>query len=339
MAEERSDELMRSLEALPVPAILTELLTHTFVVVNEAAAAVFGSPAAELVGTDVLDRIDPRDRRAARTAYEAIADRVVDGYQAVRRIVKPGGDVVALTVWGRRVEAPGELYGLWVLVPTPGATAGIEMLTMGPAPVVLAVTDHDWQIQYMSADAKLLGAKGSELRGFPLLGLVHPSAASDFLAAASRTGIDRLAVTLLTRMRMGADGWADRYCLIVPICEHQPPRLGVVISEGPSVAADGPLDNLDEQVRNCSVEARAARALEALPSLVRLPEGNELSARQSEIVARLIAGERVPQIARSMFLSATTVRNHLSVIYRKFGVHSQSELLATLLRTVVLHDA
>jgi DNA-binding NarL/FixJ family response regulator len=74
-------------------------------------------------------------------------------------------------------------------------------------------------------------------------------------------------------------------------------------------------------------------------ALVRLPEGNELSARQSEIVARLIAGERVPQIARSMFLSATTVRNHLSVIYRKFGVHSQSELLATLLRTVVLHDA
>jgi DNA-binding CsgD family transcriptional regulator len=34
-----------------------------------------------------------------------------------------------------------------------------------------------------------------------------------------------------------------------------------------------------------------------------------------------------------MFLSATTVRNHLSMIYRKFDVHSQAELLATLLRT------
>jgi DNA-binding CsgD family transcriptional regulator len=36
-----------------------------------------------------------------------------------------------------------------------------------------------------------------------------------------------------------------------------------------------------------------------------------------------------------MFLSATTVRNHLSMIYRKFHVHSQTELLAALLRTTL----
>lgn len=260
MAVERSEELIRSLEGLPVAAILTELVTHTFVAVNQAAATLFGSPAAELVGTDVLSRIDPRDRQAARAAYGAIADGVVDGYQVLRRIVTPDGDVVPLTVWGRRVSAPGKLYGLWVLVPTDGSATGFQMLTIGSSPGVLAVTDHDWQIQYMSADAKLLGAKGSELRGFPLLGLIHPSAASEFLAAASRSAADRLAVTLRTRMRAGPDRWADRYCFLAPICEHQPPRLGVVISEGPSASADVQVSSLDEQVHQCALEARASLA-------------------------------------------------------------------------------
>jgi DNA-binding CsgD family transcriptional regulator len=132
---------------------------------------------------------------------------------------------------------------------------------------------------------------------------------------------------------MRDDRWADRYCLVVPICAHQPPRLGVVISEGPSAERDQLIDSLDDKVRKFVVQARAAWALAALPALAPLLDGSELSARQSEIVARLISGERVPQIARAMFLSATTVRNHLSMIYRKFDVHSQTELLATLLRT------
>jgi DNA-binding NarL/FixJ family response regulator len=53
-----------------------------------------------------------------------------------------------------------------------------------------------------------------------------------------------------------------------------------------------------------------------------------LSERQSQVLGRLISGERVSTIARSLFVSESTVRNHLSAIYRKAGVHSQSELLA-----------
>jgi DNA-binding CsgD family transcriptional regulator len=57
----------------------------------------------------------------------------------------------------------------------------------------------------------------------------------------------------------------------------------------------------------------------------------ELPARQREIVGRLAGGERVGTIAAKMYLSPNTVRNHLSVVFTKFGVHSQEELL-TLLR-------
>ena len=119
---------------------------------------------------------------------------------------------------------------------------------------------------------------------------------------------------------------------MVPMCEHQPPRLGVVISAGPPAASPGAGTPVDDQVRHAAFEARAAHTLDALPALARLPHRGELSARQIEIVSRAVAGERSGDIARSMFLSPSTVRNHLSAIYRKFGVHSQAELLATLLR-------
>jgi DNA-binding CsgD family transcriptional regulator len=60
------------------------------------------------------------------------------------------------------------------------------------------------------------------------------------------------------------------------------------------------------------------------------PRLAELSSRQREILSRLLAGERVPEIARAIYLSPTTVRNHLTAVFRKFGVHSQVELLAVI---------
>ena len=127
------------------------------------------------------------------------------------------------------------------------------MLMMETSGVVLAVTDHDWQIEYMSSDAELLGAQGSELRGFPLLGLVHPSAAQEFVTTAARTAADHVSITLLTRIRSGKDSWEDRYCLLVPMCEHQPPRLGIMISAGPSEASTGPSGiPLDEHARHAA---------------------------------------------------------------------------------------
>ncbi len=56
----------------------------------------------------------------------------------------------------------------------------------------------------------------------------------------------------------------------------------------------------------------------------------ELSDRQWEVVSRLNRGERVVTIATAMYLSQSTIRNHLSAIFEKVGVHSQRELLDAL---------
>ena len=129
-------------------------------------------------------------------------------------------------------------------------------------------------------------------------------------------------------MRSSSDQWASRFCLIVPVCKHQPPRLGLVITKDTASAEP----DLQRRIRDAALDARASETLSVLPALDRLIDPLDLSARQIAILSRVIKGERIPEIANYMFLSPSTVRNHLSAIYRKFGVHSQAELLATILR-------
>lgn len=64
-----------------------------------------------------------------------------------------------------------------------------------------------------------------------------------------------------------------------------------------------------------------------LPEPFSQPGVAELSPRQWEVLTRLLRGERVPRIAEELFLSQSTIRNHLADIFRKMGVHSQVELL------------
>jgi DNA-binding CsgD family transcriptional regulator len=92
-------------------------------------------------------------------------------------------------------------------------------------------------------------------------------------------------------------------------------------------------NQLEHHLWRIALEVRAAGLLPVARR--ELPESHiakfdELSPRQREIISRLVAGERVAEIARAMYLSPSTIRNHLSAIYQKFGVHSQVELIAVL---------
>lgn len=58
-----------------------------------------------------------------------------------------------------------------------------------------------------------------------------------------------------------------------------------------------------------------------------LHDDDHLSGRQIEILRRMLGGQRVSEVAGELFLSQSTVRNHLSAIYQRFGVHSQTQLL------------
>lgn len=92
-------------------------------------------------------------------------------------------------------------------------------------------------------------------------------------------------------------------------------------------------DQLEHLLWRIGQEVRAAGLMpiagEKFP-LGPIKELGELTARQREVVVRLVAGERVSEIAREMYLSPSTIRNHLTAVFHKFGVHSQVELISIL---------
>ena len=59
-------------------------------------------------------------------------------------------------------------------------------------------------------------------------------------------------------------------------------------------------------------------------------EPEELSAREREIAQAYAGGASYRQIADRLFIAPTTVRTHLSTIYRKLGVSTKIELLRAL---------
>jgi DNA-binding NarL/FixJ family response regulator len=69
-------------------------------------------------------------------------------------------------------------------------------------------------------------------------------------------------------------------------------------------------------------EEASARAAGIAPRLL-----ERLTERERLIVRRVVAGVRVPSIARELYLSQSTIRNHLSAAFHKLGVRSQAELL------------
>lgn len=63
-----------------------------------------------------------------------------------------------------------------------------------------------------------------------------------------------------------------------------------------------------------------------------VPGLDRLSERESEVLAMIADGRRVPAIAAELFLSQHTVRNHLKAIFRKVGVTNQAELMELIRR-------
>ncbi len=63
----------------------------------------------------------------------------------------------------------------------------------------------------------------------------------------------------------------------------------------------------------------------------RIAEEHGLTEREKEVLSLLLTGRSRPRIAEILVLSENTVSSHIQHIYRKFGVHSNQELLDDIL--------
>ena len=133
------------------------------------------------------------------------------------------------------------------------------------------------------------------------------------------------------RLRHHDGSW--RTCQVAPAALDgdgtSPFALMVAVDKEPDApGSSGEASKLAEHLRRLAAQIEAVGVGVETADTRGVAVAPDLSPRQWEVVARLVRGERVATIAAEMYLSQSTVRNHLSAIFRKVGVHSQQELLA-----------
>jgi PAS domain S-box-containing protein len=345
----RVPEIIASLTNLRVPVALADIPGMRIRAANDALLAVVGMRPDELLGWPVLEFSPPERRAAARSDQESIANGRLEGFQAGRVFHLPNGRTIEATIWARRLVVDGEPWAAGIVLPVgegdPAPSAGFAAPA---ADMMMAVTDHLWVIEYVSADApRVMGVAAEELMGRALLDTVHPDDNADFTEAVTAATASKTTIVCSTRLSTGDDGWRNVTCFITPLCAHAPPRLGLSVTRAKHT--DRPTapnrqarqQTLEQTLWRIAMEVRAAGITADDPVAITHGPPNraaQLSGRQWEVVQRLAQGQDAATIAKAMYLSPSTVRNHLVAVYRKFGVHSQVQLLATLRADDIDHE-
>jgi PAS domain S-box-containing protein len=142
------------------------------------------------------------------------------------------------------------------------------------------------------------------------------------LIAMRRKDSTTFPVVTIPQRFLTAEGAFDGYFQIIV-------DLGAVLTArqvGPPAAIDvrSTLHRISLELQSISLSASVGAAT-ALP--LHHPDLQDLSPRESEVLALLVAGDRVPAIAKRFHISPHTVRNHLKSMFRKLEVGTQSELI------------
>jgi DNA-binding CsgD family transcriptional regulator len=339
------DSIQALVGSSDVPLAAVDLPSGRFLAVNPSLASAVGSSSDALTGSSSLDWLSADDRPAARLGFQALADGNLTGYQAVRRLASREDPDQAFSIWVSAVEVGGARVGLASVLPA--ASQDNEFRALPAAPkvpepgnMVLGTVDSLWRVDRVSQDVTpLLGITPEQCVGRPVLGIVHPFDVPGLLAAVEHARRGERAVRLMLRVTVGTDDWSEVTVVLATVAPGDPPPLAFALIRYDAVA-DGPGDSsresrLEAHMMRIADELHAAGLiprLQQLPSLSDEPRLGKLTSREWAVLTRLLDGQRVSAIAAELYLSQSTVRNHLSSIYAKLGVQRQVDLIRLMRR-------
>ena len=106
------------------------------------------------------------------------------------------------------------------------------------------------------------------------------------------------------------------------------------------VAKDAPADEVVAAARHALVSPRSFAAADLAGAMRRrmTPVGPQLTHRESEVLSLLSRGFSVSAIARSIFVSDSTAKTHISKIYEKLGASNRADAIMKAVRSGLLAD-
>ena len=333
-------ELRSLVNESAIAILMFRLATQSLLVANGAASELIGRPESAMLGWRPGDIWLGAGGRQCQVALSGLAVGALDTYGGLRQLGTSGDGPLAVSISVRRLEVTGGLVAAMILVPLDGAKATIRSFEafLGSEAVDLAVaTTRYWRIDHSVSKGKMvLGEYHGALAGRNLTSFVHPSDAADLSKMMSRTDQRSQGIFLQLRLLLSNRRWIKTSCLLFPLPDEHAsvPRLVSETTGDVARSSDSErIAALERHLLGFAAELHAAGWRDARPLAAdasRFAALDRLPKRQREIVDRLLRGERVASMSTAMYISASTVRNHLSRIYEVFGVHSQAGLLRIL---------
>ncbi|MEY2568009.1 MAG: hypothetical protein QOE35_2538 [Actinomycetota bacterium] len=341
-APESLGHLGQAIAASPIPLFVCNLTDQRIVLANSAAAELFGLASSAMIGSPASQLWDAPSAPRSTNAISALLTGAVDSYRAHRTIRTPDGPL-SVSVWARTLVVEEGSVAVTIVLPAadPGIAESLIETYFGPDTTNLAVgtIDSDGRVTEITANSEdVLGLPREEVAGSELASLVHPEDVDRLMSALRDAAESSQERVVDVRLRHPDRGWSDVRCLTLSTPPDHPVRLALTPVRPPGDRPTRPqsdVADLECQVLRVAAELHAATLHGRGPLAAEgthYPALEALPPRQREIVDRLLQGDRVPTIAAAMYLSQSTVRNHLSKVFKCFGVGSQPELLS-LLRT------
>jgi DNA-binding CsgD family transcriptional regulator len=290
---------------------------------NSAAKALFGDVGGPLTGRHVQDLVRVPEPGGIDLALAALSSGSADSFRGRRTMLVTGHPVETL-VAVRTMQLPTGSIAVWTLLPAE------DRLLYG---------DERSGSFWRSNIELALGTLGSDrcVNGGdePVESMFHPHDAEALRAAHATAARGLASASVYVRWRARPGTWLDVECSMFATGSADPAEavaftVTQISSAGRKTMADARVVELEGHLGHIASELRRARVESAdrePVNQVAVTRLDGLTRRQREVVCRLVRGERVPAIAKAMFVSRSTVRNHLSGAFRQFGVNTQSDLV------------
>jgi DNA-binding CsgD family transcriptional regulator len=298
-------------ESVAVGLVDTE--TAVVIAANGAYARLLGHGPESIAGLPVEAYLAAERAAVSRTVLAGMRDGWVDSLEGETEVQRPSGRLTVYS-WSRALGLhPPRQAIIAGAVPMVRRTDGeLHAPAVDPDRIILGTLDREGRFHDLAANsASPLGWLDEGNDRARLHEIVHPADRGALASALDPAAVERRPVTVDLRLWQPDDCWTAARVTVSRLYGPAAVPFAVVIG----FAGSG---------------RRAETAVKMAGSDVPFVDLTELTRRQNEIVRRVVEGQRVAAIAEDLFLSPSTVRNHLSAVFARFGVHSQSELLALL---------
>jgi DNA-binding CsgD family transcriptional regulator len=331
----RMRETLELVSRSHAPVMVLKVPSQIIIAASPSTHALLDPDVQPLLGHSLRDFIegDPSEadlsQDEASEAMPLLAAGRLTGYETVRAL-KRTGQRHRLRISAVPDNGPTRFAIAVLLAEDTTDSAFVPCNDDDAASPVIGSTDARLMIDRISGEIpEFLGRFVEEIIGSSFLSLIVPDDIAEVLLALAQTSRQDEGVSL--RVGVIGAGLVPVPCQLVLLPLKPAPSCAfALLREDSHSPTDGRA--VADLITRLGRGVRGAMTSQAVasPPLRSDVDLRHLSSRELEVVTLLMAGDRGPSIARQLFLSEGTIRNHLSAVFGKLGVGTQQELIELL---------